>query len=288
MVFTSLLVGVPLLLLNGCAKDDDGDHLTNKEEEEFGTDPNVKDTDGDGLWDGKEYKIGTDGTNPDTDGDTYTDGLENEAGTDPTDAGNRPYVGYWPWNPDKDLITGSEFECHVPDGCAENGLVFPEFTGPDQYGQIVDLYDFAFQGKYILLDLSGAWCSVCRSMAGWLEEPNGQFNYGSADYDIIAKMVQEGLIYWVTILDSDSAGYAPTAELPAEWFDRYPLAVVPVLADLDQQVQPYIGCASDGYVYYPSVTLLDENMNIVVVNMDNYMNAWDEILRIYPDWQPSE
>jgi len=62
--------------------DDDGDGLTNAQEEALGTDPSNADTDGDGLSDGEEVAGPgrcTGGTNPlkkDTDGDKLTDGQE--------------------------------------------------------------------------------------------------------------------------------------------------------------------------------------------------------------------
>ncbi|WP_175974000.1 Rib/alpha-like domain-containing protein [Corynebacterium sp. Marseille-Q2823] len=80
-------------------KDTDGDGLTDKEEEELGTDPNKADTDGDGINDGDEVTGDgnkfdgkpTDPKNPDTDGDGVNDGDEvnrtdedgNPAPTDP-------------------------------------------------------------------------------------------------------------------------------------------------------------------------------------------------------------
>ncbi len=57
--------------------DEDGDGLTNKEEEDLGTDPRDKDSDDDGLDDGLEVKvIGTDPLSNDTDKDGVTDGIE--------------------------------------------------------------------------------------------------------------------------------------------------------------------------------------------------------------------
>jgi len=65
--------------------DPDGDLLTNSEEAEFGSDPNLADTDGDGLDDLDEWFYDADPTNSDTDGDGVTDGVENNNSTDPTD-----------------------------------------------------------------------------------------------------------------------------------------------------------------------------------------------------------
>jgi hypothetical protein len=124
--------------------DSDGDGLTDREEEELGTDPFNPDTDGDELWDGREVKeLGTDPLNtdsdadelsdgdevlrrstdplnPDTDGDGLTDGDEVRRGTDPlnpdTDRdelrdGDEVKIGTDPLKPDTDndeLLDGQE------------------------------------------------------------------------------------------------------------------------------------------------------------------------------------
>jgi hypothetical protein len=79
--------------------DDDNDGLTNAEEEEAGTDPNLADTDEDGLTDGEETaEIGTSPLSADTDSDGVLDGDEVAQGADPLDglagapAGEAPAV----------------------------------------------------------------------------------------------------------------------------------------------------------------------------------------------------
>jgi hypothetical protein len=69
-------------------EDSDGDGLTNLQETELGTDPNIADTDEDGINDGDEVRIwNTNPLNRDTDGDGLTDGDEvNVHGTDPLKA----------------------------------------------------------------------------------------------------------------------------------------------------------------------------------------------------------
>ena len=51
---------IPFLALLAIGCDGDNDGLTNSEEKELGTDPNIADTDGDGLDDGDEIARGTD------------------------------------------------------------------------------------------------------------------------------------------------------------------------------------------------------------------------------------
>lgn len=71
--------------------DSDSDGLTDREEMEAGTNPNVIDTDGDGLSDYEEVKIYlTNPLNVDTDGDGYSDGVEVRGGYNPNGSGKLP------------------------------------------------------------------------------------------------------------------------------------------------------------------------------------------------------
>ncbi len=68
--------------------DSDGDGLSDAEELQLGTNPNLSDTDVDGLGDREEVKVySTDPLNPDTDGDGYLDGAEVSKGYNPNGAG---------------------------------------------------------------------------------------------------------------------------------------------------------------------------------------------------------
>lgn len=72
-------------------QDLDGDGLSNLEEKNIGSNPQLVDSDFDGLSDYAEVEEYF--TNPisvDTDGDTFWDGEEVKAGTDPSDADSHP------------------------------------------------------------------------------------------------------------------------------------------------------------------------------------------------------
>ncbi len=64
--------------------DQDGDGISNTDEEVYGTSLTESDTDGDTVLDKLEIEVyKTDPTNPDTDGDGFSDGLEIIQGYDP-------------------------------------------------------------------------------------------------------------------------------------------------------------------------------------------------------------
>ncbi len=99
--------------------DEDGDGLTNGQEEEIGTDPLDPDTDDDGLDDGLEVKVGTDPLKIDTDGDKVTDGIE--------------VVGTYPDNIDPSEESGkviSAGENKIPLKTGTDGLVVLDVEKP--------------------------------------------------------------------------------------------------------------------------------------------------------------
>lgn len=75
--YASAKLGLNFYFGTSKGEDEDGDGLTNGEEETLGTDPLKADTDGDGLSDGDEVvKYHTDPLKTDTDGDGLSDGDE--------------------------------------------------------------------------------------------------------------------------------------------------------------------------------------------------------------------
>lgn len=225
-------------LLVGCTPDPvdtDGDGLMDNREAALGTDPNNVDTDGDTISDGVEVRNhGTDPLNVDTDGDGYQDNWELDEGSDPLDASSLIYVGGWPYNPDKDAIGA------VGDWSSggKEGDLFPRAVLEDQYGDQLDIYDFAGQGKYTIIDISGIWCGWCHEMAKRMEDEPSAFD-GDANYDflhVIREELYAGNLQWVTVIDSDRNGSAPTMDDVAYWHESYPNAPIAIMGDVDQEV----------------------------------------------------
>ncbi len=142
-----LLAGSALV---GCIDvDDDGDD----KEEGAASDPNADD-DGDGLTNAEEEELGLDPASSDSDGDGYDDAVEIDRGNDPLDADDVPYKGGW-----------SVDDCRHDIGSSAAarpsvGDVAPNFTAPDQYGDDVSLHDFC--GQAVLVVTGAEWCGPCQ------------------------------------------------------------------------------------------------------------------------------
>jgi hypothetical protein len=238
----------------GCG-DTDKDGLTNAEESELGTDPESADSDGDGLGDYDEAnELGTDPTKADTDGDGYLDPWEITEGTDPLDADSKIYIGGWPYQPNKeDGATTAEANLSVGASLARVELL-------DQFGEMVDLYDFSKQGVLTIVDVSAIWCGPCNGMAQWLSGQGDDYGWGQS-YPSIAEKVHNGKVHWITVLGQDSQGNIPDVNDLAQWYSDYPDPNIPVLADTSDALfaNSYL---SGGW---PTIFVLDGNMDVGVV-----------------------
>jgi len=256
------------------AKDSDGDGLTDTQEATFGTDTSAADTDADGLTDKEEFDLGTSGTNADSDADGYLDFDEVTEGSNPADADSRIYTGGWPYYANKDSITDPGMS-----GSPSAGETFPRLQLTDQFGETVDLYDYAYQGKPIIVDLSGEWCYWCNEVAKWLEHDASALDdsYGSQEwYQNIPGLEDSGDVLCETVLDADWNGGKITEEEVAEWADTYPNENIAVLRDNTGSLAQYLQVQG-----YPSAVALNEDMTIAKYNAD-YSKAFSKAYSILP------
>ena len=283
-MFTKALLGLSVVALVACGGSDaDGDGLSKKDEEAMGLDPDSPDSDGDGLMDGdeiafgsdplnpdsdgdgvgdnEEYGFGSDPNNEDSDGDGYLDAWEVAEGTDPADDDSVIYKGGWPYNPEKDDGPGSSVSFEV-------GKKFQRFMLKDQFGDEVDLYDYSGHGKQVLIDVSTQWCPPCQGMAAWLDGQEDIYGFEGA-YPGVVEAVEDGDVFWVTVLTQQNDGSEATKKTCKEWYDVYPHPLIPILAGgMDEE-------AAINLTGWPSVILLDENMRILATPDDDFMSVID-------------
>ena len=254
---------LPVLLLSmGCSDpdpsdtDSDGDGLLDREEAELGTDPDNADSDGDGLADGEEADEGLDPLSTDTDGDTYLDPWEKIEGSDPLDPDSRIYVGYWPYNPDKAAYESRSWD----EASMTVGAALPWLVYPDQYGEDVHVYDFADQGRPVVLDVSAMWCVPCRGLASWVSGGSDPYEFGRAWPDI-APAVADGRVTWLTVIGENLSGAPPSDEDLALWHEKFGSedTRVPTLGDDGNVAETYIAFGA-----WPTVHLFTETLELEV------------------------
>jgi hypothetical protein len=236
--------------------DTDGDGLDDGDEVSGGSDPLLPDTDSDGLLDGEEITHGSDPLLVDTDEDTYSDFDEVQEGHDPADKKDRIYKGYWPYNPTKDELgdpasTGAELSV---------GDKFFRVKEKDQFGDVVDLYDFAGAGKLIVIDASATWCPPCMETATWLSTGVGSYE---ATFSAVRLAVDAGDVRWITFMTDDDQRFDGTqVEDVKAWDELFPHEMVPVLVDPDSSVLTAVNLDGTSLAW-PTYVVLNNKMKVV-------------------------
>lgn len=261
------LVAPAVLLALGCGSSDSSPaHGTSTGATSSSVDPTL-DTDGDYLPDVDEAALGTDPDDPDTDGDGYLDGDEVLEQTDPLDPDSRIYIGGWPYQRLKDQIPDPGF-----DGTAEVGALVPRLVATDQFGEQLDLYDFALHGHRVVIDLSAVWCGPCKDMATWLEGQPSNLD-DKPELAPIRDLVASGAIHWITIVFEDGVGNAAGPAQAAAWAAQFPNPKVAVVADDERAMYDFVYPGG-----MPSITVLDDDMSVRVYDRFDYMTGLTSLL----------
>ena len=215
----------------------------------------------------------------------------------------KEYFGGWPINKNKDQIDGAKLDFDCPNNigcecidskdCINNNCVrsprgsycypqkndiFPEFISLDQYDELVNIYDFAMQGKYILIELGASWCSPCNLLANWFAyDDESIFNksFWKPEYKKIRDMINNEEIYFITILYEDENRNNASYYTSYEWFDNYPDENIPVLIDDNKLLHTWSKPTG-----IPAITLLDENMKIINFSSRGLNKSFDILLSL--------
>lgn len=148
--------------------------------------------------------------------------------------------GGGPWTPPDNTWDLAEPPSDLAGEGFDGGEVPPDLRLTDQHGDEVSLWQF--YGKVVLLDISTMWCAPCREIAQDAQATQDEFG-------------PEGFVY-VTVLQQNVDGGAPTVDDLRQWADYYGIAA-PVLGD---------GAAASGGAIqngqFPAVLVLDRRMRV--------------------------
>ena len=227
--------------------------------------------------------------NNDTDNDGYTDLQEQHFGSDINDNTSVIYKGGWPYNPDKDSMIdvgfrgcdsvpyGNGCECTYDSQCMEGskceilftsqncvpkeGAQLPQFIGVDQFGDYVDLYDFANQDKLILIEVSTMWAKAANTMAEWLSgnpETIETMRWWQENFNEVKKLIDSGDVYYIRVLHQGSVKEdIITSDDITYWDKAYSHPNIINLSDPDAYIKTWVRPTG-----YPAVMLFNPDLTI--------------------------
>ncbi|HCP47561.1 MAG TPA: hypothetical protein DIU15_16085 [Deltaproteobacteria bacterium] len=218
----------------------------------------------------------------DTDGDGYTDYEEWHAGTDAYDSNSVIYQGGWPYNPDKEAIANPGWDRWKEKGPPVLGSTFPRFVGVDQFGEEVEIYDFAGRETPVMIDLATVWCSPCKAIANWMDDGDEahvqDYPWWQPRWSPLPELAEEGAFYWITILYEDAGGYDAYGSIAEEWYEDYPTPWITVLADVNQHMNSWLRNTG-----IPTGNVLDTQMKLLTQDTRGIEDSFDQLITLIGD-----
>jgi len=234
------------------------------DEDEDVLDP-AGDEDGDGLSNGDEEELGLDPYEADSDEDGFDDNEELDAGTNPDFEWSHPFedgeylVGNCPVKPNESAsgptgeasYGGTTWAAYVEGDILANIAV----GGIDSYEQEVTAY--AFCGDYTLITVSAEWCGPCQQMASTMAEETETVRKKYPNFTFFEYLYQ------------DNYGNTSDKTVLAKWRKTYGLDGIPVVAPADQEeAAEEISALTQG-AGIPSTTLLAPDMTVIWSSLDH-------------------
>lgn len=217
-------------------------------------DASTADDDGDGLTNGEEETLGTDPGATDSDGDGWNDGDEVASGTNPAYGASYPYAegeylyGNCPVVPDE-ANAGPNGDGNV----YMFGDTVKNIEASDSFGQTIAMYPFC--GNYTLITISAEWCGPCQDFAAkmprmretiWEQHPN--FNF----YEVLIQ---------------DNSYNLPDQTVLRRWRENFELDTIPVVAPLNASAMWPNQINGTGYI--PGGILVAPDMTVAWSPYDN-------------------
>ena len=157
------------------------------------------------------------------------------------------YVGGWPC-----IVEALDLDEPAPQDFALAARV-PRLRGVDQFGDEVDIYDFARE-EPILVIACEAWVYSCRDVAAWLEGDDTWLNDAWPD---IPTAAEDGRLRVIMVLSEDLNGGSADGGLVRSWYEMWPVPHVPVLADPQAQIGGWMPVRDR-----PAAVLLDADLRV--------------------------
>ncbi|GDX80506.1 hypothetical protein LBMAG42_23170 [Deltaproteobacteria bacterium] len=220
------------------------------------------DEDGDGLTNGEEDELGSEFDDADSDGDGFDDGEEVEDGYSPIWKWSHPFekgdylIGGCPVLPDEDYAGPSgvaDYDSSVDSYISGDTMHNLAEGGIDGYNQELPLYTMC--GNYTVITVSAEWCGPCQAFAAEM----------AGITETVRKKYPNFTFY--EFLYQDNYGENPESNVLKSWSKSYGLDGIPVVAPEDNTA-PEVEWV-DGTGYIPSTLMVAPDMTVIWSPMDH-------------------